>query len=186
MEASGTVGLNRYQTQRPSYGGYAAGSTGGHQFSGQAGLGHDWQAGPTRLGLFASGQATYVAIDGFSETGSLAPLTFSAQGETSVLSDLGARATRRFILGDFTFDPGLSLAWEHRYQGNADSLSSGFSGTGAFTVTGPTAWTEALVVGAGLDVRLSQTLSLSFQYRDLVGIGNGGSEAFTGGMDLGF
>lgn len=185
-EVSGTAGLNRYQTQRPSYNGYAAGSTGGYQLSGQAGLGHDWSLGPTRLGVFASGQGTYVDMDGFTETGSLAPLTYGAQGETSVLSDLGARALRRFTLGDFTFDPALSLAWEHRYQGNADSLSAAFSGNGDFTVTGPAAWTEAMVVGAGLDIQFSRSLSLSLQYQDLVAFGNGGSQGFSGGMGFGF
>ena len=181
----GLAGLNRYQTQRLGYGGYASGSTGGYQYSGQLSLGFDQNLGAARVGLFGSGQTTTVSIDGFQESGSLAPLSFSAQGETSVLSDLGARVSRRFHLSDFTFDPGLSLAWEHRYQGSADSLTSSFAGGTAFTVAGPQAWTDGVLVSARLGVAVAQAINLSAQFTDLVAVGNGGSQGFSGGVDMG-
>ncbi|HVZ79204.1 MAG TPA: autotransporter domain-containing protein [bacterium] len=186
LEASFAAGLDRYQVQRPSYGGYAAGSTGGTRVSGQLGAGFDTDLGPTRAGLFASGQYVHVGVDGFTETGSLSPLTFPAQGENSVVSDLGTRASRRLAVGDLIFDPSLSLAWEHRYEGSSDALSAGFSGSGAFTVTGPTAWSDGLAAEAGLGVRVSRTFKVSMAFRDLVAFGNGGSQGFSGGLDMGF
>jgi outer membrane autotransporter protein len=182
----GSVGLNRYQTQRQGYGGYAAGTTGGAEVTGQLGGGYDWNLGKAQAGIFASGQYTYVGIDGFDETGSLAPLGFSAQGETSVLSDLGVKAGRRWTVGEMALRPGVSLAWEHWYQGASDSLNAGLPGGGNFTVAGPNPWTDGLVVGAGLDARFAGTLSLSFQYQDRLGLGKGGSQSFSGGVNFGF
>lgn len=186
LELSGIAGLNNYSTQRQGFGGYATGATSGYQLSGQMALGFDQDLGPTQVGLFGSGQYSYVAVDAFQETGSLAPLAFSAQGERSLLSDLGARASRRFTLGDFTFKPGLSLAWEHRYEGSANSLSAAFTGGDSFTTEGPAAWTDGISAGARLGVQVAQALDLSFQYQDLVAFGNGGSQAFSGGVNFGF
>jgi autotransporter-associated beta strand protein len=186
VETSAGAGIDRYQTQRQGYGGYVAGSTGGYQLTGQLGVGFDQKMGAAKLGFFGTGQCTYVSVDGFTEMGSLAPLTYAAQGETSVLSDLGVKASRRFVLGDLTFDPGLSLAWEHRYDGTSDQLTAGFAGGGSFTTTGPQTWSDAVVVGPRLDVRCARDLDLSFQFLDLMALGNGGSQSFSGGMDFGF
>jgi hypothetical protein len=47
-------------------------------------------------------------------------------------------------------------------------------------------WTDGLVVGAGFGARFAKDLSFSFQFRDVVGLTQGGSQGFSGGVDFGF
>lgn len=74
-------GIDSYSTQRTSFDGTANGSTSGLEYAGQLNLGYDLSAGDFQISPFVTGQYTQVNVNVFTETGSLAPLTYSNQGK---------------------------------------------------------------------------------------------------------
>ncbi|HEY5039576.1 MAG TPA: autotransporter domain-containing protein, partial [bacterium] len=173
LEALVDGGMNSYKTSRAGYGGTAQASPQGIQYGGQLGFGYDWQVEDLTLGPFASGQYTYVQLNGFSEQGSLAPLNLPAQGQGSLLSDLGARVSADWTSGNFVLSPNLSVAWEHQYQGNQDSLTAGLvTGGNQFSINGPATGTDAAVVGAGLSAQFNKGMNAYVQYQGKIGLTN--------------
>ena len=187
-EALISGGLNSYTTKRTTVGGIATASPQGTQFSGQLGAGYDWTLDKVKVGPFVSGQYTYVQVNNFTETGSWVPATVPSQGEGSFLTDLGAKASRNFDLGgDFILSPNVSVAWEHVYQGNLDSLSANLGTSGSsFTVDGPLTGTDGVAVGAGVNAHISQGLNAYVQYQGKLGITNYDSQDVAGGVNFGF
>ncbi|HJT25340.1 MAG TPA: autotransporter domain-containing protein, partial [bacterium] len=186
LEALVEGGLNNYSTQREGFGGTAVGSTQGQEYSGQLGGGYDFHMDGAVFGPLASVQTTRINVNGFTETGSLAPLTFGAQGETSIAGDLGAQASRRFNLDGLVLSPALNLAWEHIYQGNEDALAAGLGSGANFTVNGPATGTDAAVLGVGVRAEFAKGLSATVGYQGKLGLAHYDSQSFAGGVNIGF
>ncbi len=186
LEALAEGGVNNYTTQRDALGGTATGSTRGQMVSVQLGAGYDWKVDQLKVGPFASGQYTNVNINAFNESGSMAPLSFGAQGEGYLTSDLGAAASRNWDLGGIRLSPSLSVAWEHVYQGNLDSLDASLGGGGNFTVSGPQTGTNAAVIGAGLNAGFAKGLNAFVQYQGKVGLADYAEQNLSGGINVGF
>ena len=186
IEALAAGGVNHYTTQRDALNGTANGSTQGQQFSGQLEAGYDLGKGDMKLAPFLSGQYTNVAINAFTETGSQGPLSFGAQNEGYLSSDLGASAQQKFEMGGWSLSPMVSAAWEHIYQGNLDSLTANFGSGPNFTVNGPATGTNAAVLGAGLDAQFAKGMNLYVQYQGKVGLKNYIEQNLSGGVNIGF
>ena len=179
-------GLNNYTTQRNALGGTASGSTSGSQFSGQLEAGYDLKAGDVKIQPFVSGQYTNVGISAFTETGSLGPLSFGAQNEGYFSSDLGCSANKKFEMGGWNLTPMVSVAWEHVYQGNLDSLSANFDSGSNFTVNGPSTGTDSAVLGAGVNASFAKGFNAYVNYQGKVGLTNYTEQNVSGGVNIGF
>ncbi len=184
LDALAEGGLNSYNTLRNALGGQASGNTQGRQFSGALGTGYDFTMGPIRIGPFATGQYTNVSLNGFSETGSMAPLSYESQSEGNLVSDLGVQASRPWdVGGGVKLSPSLRAAWEHVYQGNLDSLNASLNGSG-FSVNGPVLGTEEAVLAAGLDALWPGNLDTYASYQGKVGMTNFTEQSVFVGMSL--
>jgi outer membrane autotransporter protein len=180
------AGLDNYSTQRQAMGGTANGSPSGLEWTGQVNAGFDWIMGSFLINPFVSGQYTQVSVNGFTEKGSMAPLTFAAQSEGYLASDLGASISRDWPIGGIQFSPNVSAAWEHAYEGSEDSLTANFGTGNNFTVSGPATGSDAAVLGAGLNAEFAKGFNLFASYHGKVGMTNIAEQSISGGINLGF
>jgi outer membrane autotransporter protein len=179
-------GLDNYSTQRQAMGGTATGTTSGLEYTGAVNLGYDLKADDLTVSPFVSAQYTQVNVNGFTEKGSLAPLTYANQSQAYLASDLGAAVSRAWNMDGVTFSPSVSAAWEHVYKGNVDSLTANFGTGSSFTVNGPATGTDAAVIGAGMNVGFDKGLNLYASYQAKVGMANYSEESVNGGIKIGF
>ncbi len=192
LEALVDGGINSYQTQRASFdpllsGATALGSTQGTQFGSQLTCGINRQLGQVGLDMFITGQYADVSINGFKETGSLTPLGIPSQSESELSSQLGAKADWSWKMGNISILPNISLAWEHVYQGNQDSLNATLgSANNPFTVQGPLTGTDAAVLGAGINAQFSPSLGAYVQYQGKLGLTNYGLQNINAGVGIEF
>jgi outer membrane autotransporter protein len=111
-------------------------------------------------------QYTYVEFDGFTEHGSLAPLTYNDQNAESSRTALGAKASYDWHVGHVVVKPELRAAWQHEFGDTDYSIVSRFaSGAGSsFTVNGPAIGRDSLLIGAGAAVLLNDRVSVYAYY----------------------
>ena len=182
VEALVSGGLDSYTTQRQGLGGTADGSTGGWEYTGQVNLSYEAKLEDIRIEPFVMGQMTNIAINAFSETGSLAPLTFNNQGETYVGSEVGAKFGLSTQLSGIRLVPNVTAGWEHVYQGNTDSLIASFGSGQSFTVNGTATGTDAVVLGGGLDAQFDRDWAFYGEYEAKLGFTNFTSQNIYGGL----
>jgi outer membrane autotransporter protein len=158
--------LNGYDSHRTALVGTASGDTNGSDFNALATAGYDWKRGDLTVGPLASFQYTYVGLDGFTEHGSLAPLSFSDQNANSSRTALGAKASYDWHVGHVVVKPELRAAWQHEFGDTDYSIVSRFaSGAGnSFTVNGPAIGRDSLLIGAGAAVLLNDRVSVYAYY----------------------
>jgi len=82
----------------------ANGSTSSGEFSIWTEAGYDFHFGNLTVGPMGALQYTLVHVDRFNEQGSLLPLHIHSDQEASLRTDLGARATYTWHLGNTHFD----------------------------------------------------------------------------------
>jgi len=100
-------GYNSYDSSRPGLQGNANGNSDGAEFSTFVSGGYDFHFGHLTVGPIASLQYTNVYVDGFSEKGSLAPLSIHSDSEESLRSDVGFRASYQRQVGTVHIEPFL-------------------------------------------------------------------------------
>lgn len=115
----------------PRFNGAASGSTEASEWSTFIGAGYDFHFGSLTFGPVASLQYTDIGIDDFSERGSLAIHSDSAE---SLRSDVGFRLFYQWQVGKIVVEPSLKAAWEHEYKYSALPITAGFT-----DVPGPSA-----------------------------------------------
>ncbi len=186
VEALVDGGLDTYTTQRAGLGGTALGNTAGTEYTGQLNAGYDMKMDDFLLSPFVSGQWTQVNVNGFVETGSMAPLTYGNQSEAYLSSDLGAQLSLNLKIGGIKLLPNVNGAWEHVYEGNIDSLTANFGSGDNFTVSGSATGTDAAVLGAGLKTEFEKGLNLYIEYQGTLGMTNYTEQAISGGANIGF
>ena len=179
-------GINSYSTQRTAFDGTANGSTSGLEYAGQLNLGYDLSAGNFLISPFVTGQYTQVNVNGFTETGSLAPLTYGNQGEGYLSSDLGSQFSLKLKAGDIQLLPSISAAWEHVFQGNLDSLMANFGTGNNFTVYGSDTGTDAAVLGGGLNAEFPGGVGVYADYQGTWGMTNFTEQSLSGGINIAF
>jgi len=186
VEALVDGGLDSYTTRRDGLGGTASGNTSGTEYTGQLNVGYDMKMDEFKLSPFVSGQFTQVNVDGFVETGSLAPLTYGNQAEAYLSSDLGAQLSLDWKLGGIKLSPNVNGAWEHVYEGNIDSLTANFGTGNNFTVSGSATGTDAAVLGGGLNAEFEKGLNVYAEYQGTLGMTSYTEQNISGGVNIGF
>jgi autotransporter-associated beta strand protein len=188
LDTAVTGGPNGYDTHRTALQGSANGSTEGADLNVVVSAGYDWKHGNFSIGPTASFAFGYVGLDGFSETGSLAPLKFPDQNTESETTAFGARAMYEWKIRNITLIPQVSAAWQHEYGSVAYQVIAGFaSGAGTnFTVNGPEIGRDSLLIGAGVSIIWSDRFSTYVFYDGDVARTNYDSHTVTGGFRITF
>jgi autotransporter-associated beta strand protein len=188
LDAAVTGGPDGYDTHRTALVGSASGSTEGADLNVVVSAGYDWKYGNFSIGPTASFEFGYVGLDGFSETGSLAPLKFPDQNTQSETTTFGAKATYEWKVGKITLIPQVSAGWQHEYGSVAYQVVAGFaSGAGtSFTVNGPEIGRDSLLIGAGVSMIWSDRISTYVFYDGDVARTNYDSHTVTGGFRITF
>lgn len=123
----------------------------------------------TRLEAFGQLAFLHQHFDAFSENGGSAALTVEGRQRQRIVSTLGLRGEHSFILGeDVLATLSGSLAWQHAV-GGAEPMTASFSGGAPFNVQGAAFDGHALVLEAGLNLDVTETTDLSFEYRGSFG-----------------
>ena len=211
VNAAATGGLNDYDTSRTALLGTASGNTDGREFTGLVAAGYDWKTGNLTVGPLASFQYTYVDFDGFTEHGSLAPLTFSDQSAALVRGVAGEGHAERadFIggvavagdavgAGDRALDlllaeaggrGGVTTIRDLGASGDTDYAIVARFANGAgnsFTVTGPAIGRDSLLLGAGVAVLFNDRVSAYAYYDGELARTNYSSNNVTAGLRFTF
>ena len=188
LDTAVSGGPSGYNTKRTALEGTASGSTDGGDFNVLVAAGYDWTHGNLTIGPTASFQFSYVGLDAFTETGSLAPLKYPDQNSESERSAFGARASYEWKVGHVTVIPQLSAAWQHEYGTTEYSVVASFAnGAGnSFTVHGPPIGRDSLLIGAGATVILNDRVSTYLYYDGEVARTNYQSNNVSGGVRISF
>ena len=128
--------------------------------------GYDWRVGQWTFGPLVSMQYTTVDIDGFTESGSLAPLTIGSQSMDSLLTQVGMHLSYPFAVEKTLWIPDLSLSWQHESMDTVTGLNAQFAnGAGnIFSSQGVPLGRDAAVVGLGLTVQWSKDFATYVTY----------------------
>ena len=183
-----TGGYSSYDMHRSALEGTARSDTDGGDLNVLVGTGYDWKVGGFSFGPTASFNYTYVGISGFTESGSLAPLSFGAQGQESIRSSFGFKASYDLKFGGIAIKPEVSAAWQHEYGDTTYALDSSFaSGAGnVFSVTGPRFGRDSALIGAGFSIQWNERFSTYVYYDGELGRTNYNSQSVSGGFRFSF
>ena len=118
----------------------------------------------TTLTPYVGLSATYVANDGYTETGAgLFNTSVDDYSDSTFSHEIGAKISSSFdsSLGEVT--PSLKLGWLHDYGGAPASATGAMAGV-AFVDPATSIAQNGLSVGAAIDIARSDTLTLGFEY----------------------
>jgi len=163
VDAAVSGGFNSYSTRRITPNNTAAtGKPDGSEINVLLATGYDWKWKGLTIGPTASFQYTNVQLNGFTETGSFAPLSVLTQNADSARTALGFHATFDKKVGRAILRPEVRAAWQHEFGDTSYSLTSNFAtlGGSAFTVAGPETGRDSLLIGAGLSVLFNERFSI--------------------------
>jgi outer membrane autotransporter protein len=186
--AAFSAGWTNYDTRRAALLGEANGSTDGYDLNVFVTAGYDWKMGSLNFGPVASFQYTYINLDSFTETGSLAPLHLPSQDEDSIRSTLGGRMAYDFRYRGIIVRPEARAAWLHEYDDTAYPIDSVFaSGAGGvFTVRGPDIGRDAALAGGSILIQWNTALATYVSYDGVFGRSNFDSHNISGGVHITF
>jgi outer membrane autotransporter protein len=188
LDSAVTGGFSGYDTRRTALFGTASGSTNGGDLNVLVNGGYDWKKGALSIGPTASFQYTYVSFDGFTESGSLAPLKINDQHVDSIRTAFGMKASYDWKIGNVLIRPELRAAWQHEYGNSSYSIVASFAnGAGSsFTVSSPKIGRDSLLLGAGFAVLWSDRISTYIYYDGELGRTNYQSNNVSAGIRVTF
>ena len=180
--------FNDYESHRDALLGDAAGNTNGRDFNALVTAGYEWKKGALTIGPTVSYQYTYVEFDGFTEHGSLLPLTFNDQNAESNRTALGAKISYDWHVGHILVRPELRAAWQHEFGDTENSIVASFAnGAGnSFTVNGPAIGRDSLLIGAGAAVIFNDRVSVYAYYDGELARTNYSSNNVSAGVRVSF
>ncbi len=180
--------FNDYEIHRDALLGTANGDTNGRDFNGLIAAGYEWKSGGLTIGPTVSYQYTYVEFDGFTEHGSLLPLTYPDQNANSSRTALGAKISYDWRVGHILVRPELRAAWQHEFGDTENSIISSFAnGAGnSFTVNGPEIGRDSLLIGAGAAVIFNDRVSVYAYYDGELARTNYSSNNVSAGVRVSF
>jgi len=168
----GEAGLSTYDTQRTTFGGTATGKTDGNLMSGVLGMGYRITTGRWILGPLASLQYTQVHVNGFQETGSLAPEAIEKQDDHSAASRLGGRVAADFDLGrNWIMTPAIKGAWLKEFDNRGGSITASIADQ-TFTVMGSHIGRSGCEAEIGVGLQWKNSLNVSARYQKVMGRDN--------------
>lgn len=136
-------------------------------------LGYGIQAGAFDFEPFAGLAYVNLNTDGFTEIGGPAALRSASDTTDVTYTTLGLRASTRFDLGEIEATLKGMLGWRHAF-GDVTPLSTyAFeAGSSPFTIAGLPIAEDSLLVDVGLDMALSESISLGVAYSGQFGDGS--------------
>ena len=181
-------GYSSYSISRAAFEGAARSQTDGGDLNVLAGVGYDFKKGALTFGPTATFNYTYVGIGSFTERGSLAPLHFGSQGQDSLRSAFGFKASYDCKVGGLAIKPEIRAAWQHEYGDSVYAIDSSFANGagGTFTVNGPKLGRDSVLLGAGFAVQCNDRCSAYVYYDGELGRTNYHAAAVTGGVRFAF
>ena len=173
---------------RPALLGDANGSSEGGEFSTFVAAGYDFHFGPLTIGPTAALQYSYASLDGFNETGSVAPLKVGSDSEDSLRTDLGFRSWYDFHTGQVLIRPFVRAVWEHEYLYSALPISASLVDIpgSPVTISGPSLGHDSALVSAGVSVQWTRSFSTYVSYDGQLGRDRYNSNGVSGGFRLTF
>jgi outer membrane autotransporter protein len=188
INAAASGVFNDYESHRDALLGDAQGDTNGRDFNAFVTAGYEWKKGALTIGPTASFQYTYVEFDGFTEHGSLLPLTFNDQNAESTRTALGGKISYDWHVGHILVRPELRAAWQHEFGDTENSIVASFAnGAGnSFTVNGPAIGRDSLLIGAGAAVLLNDHVSVYAYYDGELARTNYSSNNVSAGVRVSF
>ncbi|MEI9892494.1 MAG: autotransporter outer membrane beta-barrel domain-containing protein [Chthoniobacter sp.] len=188
VDAAVTGGVNNYNVRRSSLEGDASGSTRGSEVDVLVDAGYDWRLDALTIGPSASFQYTYVGMDGFTEHGSLTPLRYAGQHQSSIRSTFGLQMAYDWKVGNVIVRPEAQLAWQHEFGDRSYSIGSALaSGAGdMFSVSDTELGRDSLLFGAGVAVLWNTRTSTYLYYDTDLLKKEYNSQSVTGGLRLNF
>jgi uncharacterized protein YhjY with autotransporter beta-barrel domain len=188
FEGSIGAGYNHYTTERTGLGGTASGATDGYEFDAMFGGGYQLKVGAWGFGPVGNIQYTLVEVNGFTESGSLAPLQLEDNFSRSLLTRVGESVSYTWQLTSVTLTPQLQLSWQHEFLDQDRSIDSQFaSGAGnIFRVTSPEIGRDSLAVDAGFTAQFSPRVSGFLFYHGDLARENYIAATISGGLSFSF
>jgi len=158
-----------YDSNREGFGGTAVSSTTGLEFDSGVKYGHDFKLGRDReWTLTPTFGLDYMRlmIDGYTESGSLAPLAVQDQTVDSFRTNLGGTVGYTFTSKGVRWTPYLSLGWAHELLDASSAVNARFaSGAGdVFATQGDSLGHDSATFGTGVRGAFSDTLSAVLSY----------------------
>lgn len=168
INASIGGGYNSYTNKRAALGDFAKSSPTGTEFNFQAQQGYDFHMGRWTFGPTLEVDYTNLSIDGFTETGSLAPLNVQSQTAESLPATIGGRVSTSIDVNhnQWKVSPYANVGLRHEFLDTKQATTASFAnGSGAtFTVNGPEVDANSIVAGFGIALQLSPRWSGQLGY----------------------
>jgi autotransporter-associated beta strand protein len=166
--AQGVLGFgsSQFHTRRAGLEGDASGRGSLREFDAETTLGFDFKLKALTLTPMVTMRYTHAGLSDFGEAGSLQPLDYPNQSQSSLLTRIGLRAAYEIKAGATTITPYTSLQWQHEALADELSITSKFAnGSGdSFKVHGPSTGQDSMLVSAGINFAWSSyALYLAYQ-----------------------
>jgi len=159
-------GGTSYSTSRQALLGPANGSTNGWLISTYGEAGYDLHCGALSYGPIVAMQYTDTQVNGFTENGSLVPLSIHEDSQDSLVTDVGGRIYYNAHLGQMALIPQLKLAWEHEYLYSSLPITASAPTFGGATAVfhGPSIGHDSLVINAGVLWQVNPRIAVTVSY----------------------
>jgi outer membrane autotransporter protein len=186
-------GYNSYSENRniyfPGVNRTAHGTPQGNQYSGDLDGGYEFHLGSWTIGPSAGLNYVHLDINSFSETGAgAAGLNIQQQTGDSLRSRLGfdTRWNTKFMSVAFTYH--LSAHWQHEFMANSTGITSSLEipETTSFLVQGTNPDRDSVLLDAGVDAQVLDSLDLFLDYQADAGQSNFFGQSIQAGVKVGF
>ena len=168
--AAGNIGgaYDWFDSKRESLDGTADAKPEGTEINSMLQVGRDftrnnWTMTPS-LGLLYN----RTMLDGYSENGSLTPLTVDSHDLDSLRTRLGFRLANQFTVGAgaIPIQPYVEAGWQHEYLNQDEAFDARFaSGAGGlFSVTGRNVGSDSATFGFGVSALFSPSITAAISY----------------------
>lgn len=168
INASIGGGYNSYNNKRAALGDFANSSTTGMEFNFQYQQGYDFHVGRWTFGPTMQMDYTRLSVDGYTESGSLAPLTIASQTSESLQGTIGGRVSTSIDVNrnQWKVQPYANVGLRHEFMDTKQAVTASFAdGSGGnFVVDGPKVDANSLVAGFGVTLQLSPRWSGQLGY----------------------
>jgi autotransporter-associated beta strand protein len=187
-DVAASAGYNNYDIRRAGLQGDTRGSTQGAEADVLVDAGYDYRMDALTIGPTASFEYTYLGMDGFSESGSLAPLRYANQHQNSERLTLGVRASYDWKIGNVLVRPEAQIAWQREFGPRQDTIDASFesSAAGPFSITDTRIGADSLLLGGGVAVLFNPRTSTYIYYDAALLRKEYSSQSVTGGFKLNF
>jgi len=177
-------GGDAFTTTRASLGGEAKGNSSGWFFSNVTQSGFKWKCNSWTIGPFGSLQYSLAGTKGFSESGSLVPVTVRSTTNGSLTSDAGLELT--YDWSALTFK--VSGAWEHEYLDTTSFSVVNIVDIPASvrTVSSPSLGHDSAVINCGVSYHMNHRAQISLGYLGQYGRKNEESNSVTASIRFSF